>query len=137
NIVHFKRHGDTGSSAVTVMDDLVYGYNGNQLVKVNEHSTGTPAYGNYLNLPEEVIINGNTISYGYTASGAKIQKTASGVTTHYIGGIHYKGNDIDFIQTAEGRIFRSVGTGQYSYEYHLTDHLGNVRISFKKEPFYG
>ncbi len=47
----------------------------------------------------------------------------------YIGGIQYKTDGtIDFIQTEEGRAIRSGST--YNYEYTLTDHLGNNRVTF-------
>ena len=39
---------------------------------------------------------------------------------------------IEFIQTEEG-LARRNGT-DYSYEYNLTDHLGNVRATFYKNP---
>lgn len=42
-------------------------------------------------------------------------------------------NSIDFIQTEEG-LARNNGSGNYSYEYNLSDHLGNVRASFYKNP---
>ena len=42
-------------------------------------------------------------------------------------------NSIDFIQTEEG-LARNNGSGNYSYEYNLSDHLGNVRTTFYKNP---
>jgi len=48
----------------------------------------------------------------------------------YISGIQYKTNStvIDFIQTEEGR---AINTGSsWNYEYTLTDHLGNNRVTF-------
>ena len=34
------------------------------------------------------------------------------------------------IQTEEGRIVPNTGTGEFEYQYHLKDHLGNARVSF-------
>lgn len=48
--------------------------------------------------------------------------------TDYINGIQYIGNMIDFIRTAEGSATNSAGT--YKYEFTLTHHLGNNRVSF-------
>lgn len=83
---------------------------------------------NRLNLPSEVP--GLQIKYVYDADGNKIRKISSGVQTDYIDGIQYTNGEIDFIQTEEG-IARRNGVN-YSYEYNLTDHLGNVRYSFYK-----
>jgi len=44
--------------------------------------------------------------------------------------MQYRNGLIDFIQTEED-IARRSGTG-YIYEYNLSDHLGNVRYSFRK-----
>jgi len=51
-------------------------------------------------------------------------------TTDYISGIQYKSNStvIDFIQTEEGRVLNPTTTP--NYEYTLTDHLGNNRVTF-------
>jgi hypothetical protein len=48
--------------------------------------------------------------------------------TEYISGIQYNGTTIDFIQTEEGRAINSGGT--YKYEYTLTDHLRNNRVTY-------
>jgi RHS repeat-associated protein len=87
---------------------------------------------NELNLPNQVKQNGTTvISYQYTATGQKLKKN-SGQTgvSDYVNGIHYvnNGSTIDFIQTGEGRYIFSNGT----YQYNLTDHLGNVRVMIEK-----
>ncbi|WP_240618460.1 RHS repeat domain-containing protein [Pedobacter yonginense] len=54
-------------------------------------------------------------------------------TVDYVDGIQYKtGNIIDFVQTEEGIARNS--NGNYTYEYNLSDHLGNVRATFYKNP---
>lgn len=50
-------------------------------------------------------------------------------------GIQYTSGAIDVIQTEVG-IARRSGT-VYSYEYNLTDHLGNVRYTFNKNSSTG
>lgn len=134
-------------------DDLVrnYSYSGNQLSKTTggpEHDVYTyDANGNAivdgrngqaieyndLNLP--VKITGLDLSYVYDASGDKLKKKSKGVVTDYIGGIQYAAGEIEFIQTEEG-VARRNGAN-YSYEYNLHDHLGNVRYSFYKNPVTG
>lgn len=92
-----------------------------------------------MSLPKTIIKSGLSVTYLYSSIGLKLNKTSniSGttVTTHYVDGIQYTGNDIDFIQTEEG-IARRNGSS-YSYEYNLTDHLGNIRVSFNRNPTTG
>ncbi|RQO80217.1 hypothetical protein DBR40_00950 [Pedobacter sp. KBW01] len=129
-------------------------YAGNQLKTISGFTNGTYVYNengnltsdgpngnsisyNYLNLPLQVSGNKN-VSYSYDATGKKLKKvsTTMGTTTDYLDGIVYKTDGtIDFIQTEEGIARNS--SGSYSYEYNLTDHLGNVRASFKKNPVSG
>ncbi len=129
------------------------GYNGSRLTGISGFTNGsyvhdangnlindgprnvTIAY-NVLNLPQQVSGSQN-ITYTYDATGTKLKKqSASTGTTNYVNGIHYKTDGtIDFIQTEEG-VARSNG-GTYSYEYNLTDHLGNVRATIYKNPTSG
>jgi len=90
---------------------------------------------NYLNLPTRVSnsTGGTVVNYIYDATGKRLAKTSSAGTVNYLDGIQYKvNNTIDFIQTEEG-IARS-NEGSYSYEYNLSDHLGNARFTFHKSP---
>jgi hypothetical protein len=61
-----------------------------------------------------------------------LKKQNGGTATNYVGGIQYTNGNIDFIQTEEGIAGNSAGS--YSYEYNLSDHLGNVRVTFYKNP---
>lgn len=112
--------------------EFTYDVNGNLKTDVNKGITAVTY--NYLNLPEQVTIAGNNIMYQYNADGIKLKKTAGANITNYINGIHYIGDQINFIQTAEGRILRSPSTGEYSYEYQIKDHQDNVRLAFDKNP---
>ena len=108
-----------------------YTYDVNGNVKIDGRTGVTVDY-NYLNLPSSMSKTGLSISYIYSATGEKLRKISStGGTTDYIDGIQYQNNVLEFIQTAKG-IARN-NAGIYSYEYDLTDHLGNVRYSFKKD----
>ncbi|MGY4538172.1 RHS repeat-associated protein [Mucilaginibacter sp. UYNi724] len=123
---------------------LAYTYSGNQLTTVTKGGAAFRSYGydnngnatsdgqgnaftyNMLNLPHEVP--GKNMSYVYDAGGTKLRKISNGTITEYVAGIHYTGTAIDFIQTEEGRAIRS--GNNYNYEYTLTDHLGNNRVTF-------
>lgn len=110
-----------------------YDDNGNMVSDLNK-KIGDINY-NFLNLPstiqiEDVSGNAMTITYHYDALGIKHAKIVSGPssqTSTYIGPFHYQNNDLKFIQHTEGRALRSGTT--YNYEYDLTDHLGNVRVT--------
>ncbi|QEM09106.1 DUF6443 domain-containing protein [Mucilaginibacter rubeus] len=125
---------------------LTYNYTGNQLQLVTNNGVAFrsyPAYDpngnassdgqgntilyNMLNLPRSIA--SKNLSYTYSASGEKLRKNSNGAITEYINGIQYKADGtIDFVQTEEGRANRS-GTN-FVYEYTLTDHLGNNRVTF-------
>ena len=45
----------------------------------------------------------------------------------YVAGRHYVDGNLEFFQHSEGRVTHNSGT--FAYEYNLTDHLGNVRVS--------
>jgi len=95
----------------------------------------TIAY-NMLSLPQTVSKTGLSITYVYNSDGTKLNKTTNAtgtaVNTHYVDGIQYTGSSIDFIQTEEGLARRNGSS--YSYEYNLTNHLGNVRLTFNENP---
>ena len=131
NIVSLTRDNGTAQS---------YSYTGNKLNSVsgglsrsytydgngNALATGTVNYTyNLLNLPS--IANG--IVYTYDAAGRKLRRVNGGTTTHYIDGIQYTGGTIDFVQTEVG-VARKAGGSSFTYEYTLTDHLGNNRVDF-------
>lgn len=122
-----------GSQLQTVngLTGSAYSYDANGNMKHDGRNNNNIAY-NLLNLPRSVS-GGATISYVYDASGEKLRKITNNTATDYIDGIQYtttgSGTPVmDFIQTEEGRANRS-GTN-YVYEYTLTDHLGNNRVTF-------
>ena|GEM_PF-3220824 len=52
--------------------------------------------------------------------------------TDYIGSLILENDTLQFIQTAEGRVVPKTvdGVDKNEYQYHLKDHLGNVRSTF-------
>eukprot|EP01133_Synstelium_polycarpum_P013089 gene13089-15396_t len=143
NILTLNRDGASGT----------YNYTGNRLNQISGGlPTGAYAYDengnaitdgrngvsiayNNLNLPSTVSKAGLSMAYTYDATGAKLRKASNGTSRDYIDGIEYDGTAIDIIHTGEG-VARRQGSG-YSYEYNLTDHLGNVRYTFYKHPVTG
>ena len=96
------------------------------------HIRGSAFRYNHLNLPERVMMdNGDYVKYTYDAAGIKLKKEAktggSVVSTDYVAGKHYVNGTLSFLQHAEGRTLYDAGA--FTYEYNITDHLGNVRVS--------
>jgi RHS repeat-associated protein len=122
-------------------EDYFYDANGNMHVDKNK-GIQSIRY-NHLNLPDSVGMDeGKYILYTYDAAGVKLRQTVYDSTyikqTDYIGGFIYEDTVLQLIQHAEGRIvpeYTSTGDlDRFIYEYHLKDHLGNVRLTFTSEP---
>lgn len=124
---------------VTGTSDYTYDYNGNVDKDVNKGiaTKGNIKY-NYLNLPQKIIKGTDSVRYVYSASGQKLAQevytngTLSKVTD-YIGELVFEGTTqsngaLKFMQHGEGRVLPD-GAG-WEYQYHLKDHLGNVRVTF-------
>ncbi len=122
----------------TTGDDYVYDANGNMTVDKNKNITSI-VY-NHLNLPTKIILPTGNIVYFYTASGQKVQKVvtenATVTTTDYLGGYQYQNTVLQFFPTSEGYVKNTPvsGTNTYSYVFNYTDHLGNTRLSYTKNP---
>lgn len=57
-------------------------------------------------------------------------------TTDYAGEFIYENDTLRFINHEEGRILpdtASTAQHPWEYQYHLKDHLGNVRITFSEK----
>src|SRR5690606_36534755 len=86
--------------------------------------------------------NNKYIEYTYDATGAKLQqKMHDGENpvkrTDYVGGMVYENGQLQFIQHEEGRAVMVDNDGLSKlpeYQYHLKDHLGNVRLTFSATP---
>jgi len=126
------------------VDDVDYSYddNGNMITDANKGITAI-SY-NHLNLPEAVTIDGvdsegaiqqGTIYYTYAATGIKLRKRfvpdgiGSPVTTDYSTGYIYENNNLKLLPHAEG--YAEPDGNEFSYAYNYTDHLGNVRLTYK------
>ncbi len=159
-----------GDDELMLMDELMYSYNGNQLMEVEDYAAeqgfkngyqgqdyAYDANGNLikdlnkeitlieyneLNLPRHVEgPDGKYVDFYYDAAGVKHQKIARDeilVRTDYDGEFIFELIDSEkklvLIQHDEGRIVQDIMTGGWDYQYHLKDHLGNVRTTFSTAP---
>jgi len=115
--------------------DYTYDKNGNLKEDLNKEITQIEY--NHLNLPNKVTkANGDYIEYIYDASGIKIQQIvhegAEVKTTDYMGNYIYEDDEIALIQHDEGRVVPQ--GSEWEYQYHIKDHLGNVRTTFTTAP---
>ncbi|WP_424964138.1 RHS repeat-associated core domain-containing protein [Ekhidna sp.] len=129
-------------------DDYAYDPNGNMTQDLNKGITNIEY--NHLNLPTAVILStsegSGRIEYLYDAAGIKLQQKVYKdgnleKTTDYVGEFIYETEGdgerkLQLIQHEEGRIVPLEGEtgGEWDYQYHLKDHLGNVRVTFSTEP---
>ncbi|MGK7390101.1 MAG: DUF6443 domain-containing protein [Candidatus Cyclobacteriaceae bacterium M2_1C_046] len=117
--------------------DYFYDRNGNMIKDYNK-SIDSIAY-NHLNLPIYVKKSTNEyLKYIYDAAGIKLAQEvydASGILlkrTDYIGGMIYENDTLRFVNHSEGRILPEGDA--WEYQYHIKDHLGNVRTTFTTKP---
>ncbi len=64
---------------------------------------------------------------------------ATTTITDYLNGFQYKNNVLQYFPTSEGYVNFVLDPviedkGKYSYVYNYTDHLGNIRLSYAKNP---
>ena len=91
---------------------------------------------NHLNLVETVLAaRDQSLTYAYDATGRKLMQQLTDSKTYqsvkissYEGEFFYENDTLKFINTEEGRVVMTGSTPEY--QYHLKDHLGNVRLTF-------
>ena len=123
--------------------DYAYDANGNMTEDKNKGIENI-VY-NHLNLPVEIVFPTGKITYLYNAVGQKIKKTVTQgdvVSTEYLSGFQYKDAVLQFFPHAEGYVKYTPASGKgsvakYNYIYNYTDHLGNIRLSYAKDPSDG
>lgn len=129
----------------TVGDDYGYDANGNMVIDKNKNITSI-VY-NHLNLPTKITFGttGNIV-YIYNSIGQKLEKIVTGANpsivtkTNYLGGFQYQSVNgstmaLQIFPTAEGYVKNTAGV--YKYAFNYTDHLGNIRLSYAKNPTTG
>ena len=140
--VHPSGFNDGNIHTQTQKDDFIYDLAGNLIEDRNKGITSI-SY-NHLNQPMEIIVSKDTLSgsitYIYDADGNKLQKKVMEAqaltTTDYLSGFQYLDGKLDFIPHSEGYVkaVNTGGTTEYHYVYNFTDHLGNIRLSYGRDP---
>jgi RHS repeat-associated protein len=115
--------------------DSDYSYDDNGNLKVDQNKAIQSIQYNHLNLPQVVTkTTGEHIRYIYDATGRKLNQSVYNAsdtlkkTTGYEGEFFYENDSLKFVNHEEGRVVMS--DAQPEYQYHMKDHLGNVRLSF-------
>ncbi|MDR1199206.1 MAG: DUF6443 domain-containing protein [Prevotellaceae bacterium] len=147
NIKTLKRY---GANDTIIVDNLEYGYNGNQLTALTGTTTAGYTYDsngnmnydgrrnvninyNLLNLPYQVIQNSQAkATFTYIADGTKASAIDSaGKGFIYLGTMVYAKElltkTLESASFGGGRINRT-GTNSYDINYFITDHLGSTRV---------
>jgi RHS repeat-associated protein len=141
NTQGFKDDTDGSNISIDIAQapDYAYDANGN-MIRDDNKGIKTITY-NHLNLPTKITFaNGNFITYLYNAVGQKLGKVVTEkvvaqtvvVKTDYLSGFQYVNDVMQYFPHAEGYV-KVTGTS-YDYVYNYTDHLGNIRLSYSKEP---
>jgi len=118
--------------------EFFYDNNGNLNQELNKGITSI-IY-NQLNLPYKIELENNRrIYYLYDANGTKLRKyfyedNRLIETTDYSGIFVYTDDQIDYIQTNEGRLKWDNHDSLFYAEYFIKDHLGNVRDVLTTNP---
>ena len=88
-----------------------------------------------IGMPKKVMVQDKgEIHYIYDAMGTKlaqipIHENSFSLRRDYLGALELVNGQPEFMHTAEGRALETQH-GNYRYEYHLNDHLGNMRLAF-------
>lgn len=101
----------------------IYDFTGNLTV---DGLRGASISYNILNLPEEVRVGNEKVSYIYTSSGEKLATQVGSSLTYYRGPLVYSGETLLYLVHPEGLTRKS--TGGYVYYYMKRDHLGSTRV---------
>ena len=138
-------HTHQGDANNPAHDEYQYDIDGNLQADKNKGITNITY--NVLNRPEQIIFGdaSNRIEFVYDAIGDRLAQKVyvngtlvPSLSIDYINGMVYRGDELQFIPTAEGRAINPAILGYnqsaFVYEYHYTDHLGNNRLLFREAP---
>jgi len=110
-------------------NDYDYDLNGNLKSDANKGITNI-VY-NHMDLPLSVTGATGTVQNIYSASGTLLQKTITenGTTDvyRYWGPFIFKNDDLDHMLQPEGRARYDAGNDEFTYDFFVKDHIGNVR----------
>ncbi|MDX2247947.1 MAG: DUF6443 domain-containing protein [Bacteroidia bacterium] len=114
-------------------NDYIYDGGGN--ITTDNNKTITVTYNLHSKPVKVQYANGNRIEFIYDGEGNKLRKkvtTASTEIEDYVQGFVYQDQELVFFAHSEGRV-NFVNQSTFEYQYNLTDHLGNVRVSFRPD----
>ncbi|MCC6836850.1 MAG: fibronectin type III domain-containing protein, partial [Cytophagales bacterium] len=133
-----QTHEDGFKELIEAANEYAYDKNGNMTKDDNKGITAITY--NYLNLPQQVNKGATDyVVYTYDATGRKLKQQVYGSTpktTEYLNEFIYENNTLQYILHEEGRIVADNSPGAprpWEYQYHLKDHLGNVRVGFSEK----
>lgn len=121
------------------LGSYAYDANGNLTKDLNKGIQAEKINYNLLNLIRRIEIGSNSLDYYYDATGQKhrlIYTNSADATKNedvrYAGSVEYQSTSIKRITTGEGQVIfipssGGGGLGVESYQYYLSDHLGNTR----------
>lgn len=114
-----------------------YSFDANGNLTRDENNHIEYIYYNHLNLAEYILYDdGRAQGNIYDANGRKVaEEMYSGNGSllerrDFAGDFTYRFNRLEAIQHEEGQIVLNPYFGGYEYQYNLTDHLGNTRLTF-------
>jgi RHS repeat-associated protein len=130
-------------------NDFSYDNNGNMTADINKEIESITY--NHLNLPVKINFGAKgNIYYLYNAIGGKVKKVVEDnvahitTTTDYLSGFQYLNTTLQFFPHAEGYVHytkplaaqggENSALGSFNYVFNYTDHLGNVRLSYARDP---
>ena len=145
NTSGFKDDTDGTNIDTDLNDAPDYNYDANGNMTSDQNKGINNITYNHLNLPVEIVFANGKIKYLYTATGQKVKKMVTEgtltTTTDYVAGFQYKNAVLQFFPHAEGyvnateqAIFNGGTSYEFHYVFHYTDHLGNIRLSYSKDP---
>ena len=148
------------TKAGSLKNNFTYSYTGNQLINLTDsvadqtHSYSYDLNGNmiqdgpnnldlkynHLNLIKKAEQGNTTLAeYSYLSNGTKLSATdANGNGLYYLGSLVYESRNgvlsLESTAFSSGRIIAATTTEGigYSPQFHLTDHLGSVRVIVDK-----
>jgi|GEM_PF-2598049 len=113
-------------------DQYWYDSNGNMVRDVNK---GIWLNYNYLQLPDNIVFEDrSTIKFTYNAAGERLRQVAPNKRTDYVNGFVYEDGRLKSFGLPHGQMVnvpQKSGGYALEYEYHYTDHQGNLRLAFR------
>ena len=134
----FQDNGSTEAANQNNLETWEYHYDPNGNLVIDKNKGILAIHYNHLNLPTEIIFqDNNRMKYFYDATGSKRRKEVytEGIKTSvldYAGSVVYRDDAPSYAVFEEGRILINPEETNF-IEYHLKDHLGNVRVAYKED----